>query len=390
MMTTKRDYYEILGVQKGASLDEIKKAYRNLALKYHPDRVSPDKKKEAEDRFKDISEAYAVLSDPQKRSQYDQFGHAGIDSRYSHEDIFRGADFGSIFEDLGFGGGGIFGDIFENLGIFGGGFSSRKRGGPRRGRDLEYEIEISFEDAAFGTKKTVNIPRYETCDVCKGEGARPGTKKTTCSTCGGRGQIMQSTGFFSISQTCPKCSGEGNIIKNPCVKCSGTGRMRITKKIEVKIPQGVDTGSRLRIQGEGEAGSKGGPRGDLYIYIHVREHAIFDRHGYDIICSMPISFTLASLGGEIEVPTLNGNVVMKIPEGTQSGRIFKLTGKGIKRLRGYGQGDQLVRVAVETPTRLNSEQKRILREFEKSCDSKVNPLVKSFMDKMKKVFRKES
>ncbi len=258
----------------------------------------------------------------------------------------------------------------------------------RRGRDLEYEIEISFEDAAFGINKTVSIPRQETCDTCKGAGARPGTKKSTCAHCGGRGQVMQSTGFFSISQTCPICRGEGSIIKNPCAKCAGSGRMRVTKKIEIKIPAGVDTGSRLRIHGEGEAGLKGGSRGDLYIYIHTKDHAIFDRHGYDIICDVPINFTLASLGGEIEIPTLNGNVVMKIPEGTQSGKVFRLAGKGIKRLRGYGQGDELVRVVIETPSRLNQEQKRILREFAKSCDAKVNPLAKSFMDKVKKIFKK--
>lgn len=386
-MTTKRDYYDILGVQKGASVDEVKRSYRNLALKHHPDRVPSDKKKEAEEKFKDISEAYAVLSDSQKRSQYDQFGHAGIDSRYSSDDIFKGADFSSIFEDLGFGDG-VLGGIFENLGVFGGGFSSRKRGGSQRGRDLEYEITISFEEAAFGVKKTVNILRDESCDICEGEGAKPGTKKTTCSSCGGRGQVMQSTGFFSISQTCPKCRGEGSVIKNPCVKCAGSGRDRITKKIEVSIPAGVDTGSRLRVNGEGEAGLKGGPRGNLYIYIHVKDHAIFDRHGYDIICNIPISFTTASLGGEIEVPTLNGGVVMKIPEGTQSGRIFRLAGKGIKKLQGYGQGDQHVRVIVETPTHLNSKQKQMLKEFELSCNDKVNPLTKSFMDNVKKLFKK--
>ena len=381
-MTTKRDYYDILGIQKGASVDEIKKAYRSLALKHHPDRVSHDKKKDAEDRFKDISEAYAVLADPQKRSQYDQFGHAGIDSRYSHEDIFRGADFSSIFENMGLG------DIFGDLGIFGGGFSSRRRGGPRRGSDLEYEIEVGFKEAAFGVEKTINIPRHETCTVCKGEGARPGTRKTKCAHCGGKGQVLQSAGFFSISQTCPICRGEGAIIKNPCVKCAGSGRNRVSKKIEVTIPAGVDTGSRLRIQGEGEAGLKGGPKGDLYIYIHVKDHGIFDRHGYDIICNVPIGFPTAALGGEIEIPTLNGNVVMKIPEGTQSGKIFRLQGKGIKRLRGYGQGDQLVRVSVETPTRLNSEQKRALGEFAKLCSDKVNPLSKSFVDKVKKLFGK--
>ncbi|MBU1007093.1 MAG: molecular chaperone DnaJ [Candidatus Omnitrophica bacterium] len=386
-MTTKRDYYEILGTQKGAGVDDIKKAYRSLALKHHPDRVSSDKKKEAEETFKEISEAYAVLSDPQKRSQYDQFGHAGIDSRYTNEDIFRSADFSSIFEGMG-GDGGIFGDIFENLGIFGGGFSSRRRSGARRGRDLEYEIEIEFKEAVFGTKKAINIPRQETCDTCKGEGARPGTKKTKCAHCGGKGQVIQSTGFFSVAQTCPICRGEGSIIKNPCVKCSGKGRNMVTKKLEVSIPAGVDTGSRLRIQGEGEAGLKGGPGGDLYIYIHVKNHAIFDRHGYDIMCDVPISFPVAALGGEMEIPTLNGNVVMKIPEGTQTGKIFRLAGRGIKRLRGSGQGDQMARVVVETPTRLNAEQKRILRGFADSCNDKVNPLSKSFMDKVKELFGK--
>lgn len=385
-MTTKRDYYEILGVQKGASPDEIKKVYRNLALKHHPDRVASEKKKEAEEQFKEISEAYAVLSDPQKRTQYDQFGHAGIDSRYTSEDIFKGADFSSIFEDLGFGGS-VFGSIFENLGVFGEGFSSsRRRGGARRGRDLEYEIKISFEDAAFGAKKTINIARYEICDTCKGEGARPGTKKTKCGTCNGKGQILQSAGFFSIQQTCPKCRGEGAVIKNPCVNCAGAGRAKLSKKLEVSIPAGVDTGSRLRISGEGEAGSKGGPRGDLYIYTHVKEHSIFERHGYDIICEVPINFPAAALGGEVEVPTLNGNVMMKIPEGTQSGKIFRLTGKGINRLRGYGIGDELVKVIVETPTHLNSEQKRALNEFAKTCNDNISPLAKSFMDKVKRIF----
>ncbi len=386
-MTTKRDYYEILGVQKSASIDEIKKVYRNLALKYHPDRVSPEQKKEAEEKFKEISEAYAVLSDTQKRSQYDQFGHAGIDSRYSAEDIFRGADFGSIFEDLGFGRS-IFEDIFDSFGIYGGGFSSKRRGWAKRGRDLEFEIEISFEDAAFGVKKTISVPRQETCDVCRGEGMRPGTKKTTCSSCEGRGQILQSTGFFSIRQTCPKCRGEGTIIKNPCVKCGGAGKTRIAKKIEVTIPAGVDTGSRLRMQGEGEAGSKGGPRGDLYIYLHVKQHDIFERRGYDIICEMPVSFPTVAMGGEIEVPTLNGNVMMKIPEGSQSGRVFRLAGKGIKRLQGYGYGDQLVKIVVETPTHLNAEQKRILQEFARSCNDNVNPLSRTFMEKVRKILGK--
>ena len=385
-MTTKRDYYDILEVQKAASVDDIKKAYRNLALKHHPDRVAPDKKKEAEEKFKEISEAYAVLSDSQKRSQYDQFGHAGIDSKYSSEDIFRNADFSSIFEDMGVGG-----DMFEEiLGSFGmfGGASQRRSHGPGRGRDLEFEMEISFEEAAFGTKKTINIPRHQTCDACNGSGAKPGTKKTNCPTCNGRGQVLYSAGFINVSQTCPKCRGEGSTIKNPCAKCDGAGKVRNTQKIEVTIPAGVDTGSRLRVQGEGDAGSRGGPSGDLYIYIHVKDHSIFQRHGYDIICEVPVSFTMAILGGDVEVPTLTGNVMMRIPEGTQSGRVFRLGGKGVKNLRGYGTGDQMVKVVVETPVRLNSEQKRLLKEFEKVSNGSINPLSQSFMEKVKRLFKK--
>ncbi len=234
----------------------------------------------------------------------------------------------------------------------------------------------------------MTVPRNETCSVCKGEGIKPGTKKSSCPTCKGKGQILQSTGFFSIRQTCPNCRGEGKIIKDPCIKCSGTGVYRATKKIEIAIPQGVDTGSRLRVQGEGEVGPRGGPRGDLYVYLHVKDHPIFERHGYDIICEVPVSFPLAALGGEIEIPTLNGNVLMKIPEGTQSEKVFRLAGKGIKRLKGYGMGDELVKIIVETPTRLNSEQKRALKEFSKTCNDKVNPLSKSFMDSIKNLFKK--
>ncbi len=385
-MTTKRDYYEILGVQKSASEDEIKKAYRSLALKYHPDRVTADKKKEAEEKFKEMSEAYAVLSDSQKRSQYDQFGHAGIDSKYSSEDIFKNADFSSIFEDMGFGGD-VFEEILSSFGMFGGSSHRRSRG-PGRGRDLEYEIEISFDEAAFGAKKTVNVPRNKTCDACNGSGAKPGTKKTTCNTCNGRGQVLYSTGFINVSQACPKCRGEGAIINNPCPRCDGAGKVRSSQKREISIPAGVATGSRLRVQGEEDSGARGGAAGDLYIYINVKEHPVFQRHGYDIICEVPISFPLAALGGEVEVPTLTGNVIMRIPEGTQSGRVFRLGGKGVKNLRGYGTGDQLVRVVVETPTHLNSEQKKILREYEKACNGSVNPMSASFMDKVKKIFNK--
>ncbi|MBU1912752.1 MAG: molecular chaperone DnaJ [Candidatus Omnitrophica bacterium] len=386
-MTTKRDYYEILGAPKNASVEDIKKAYRNLALKYHPDRVTPDKKKEAEEKFKEISESYAVLSDSQKRSQYDQFGHAGIDSKYSSEDIFRNADFSSIFEDMG-ASGDMFEEILGSFGMFGMGGGQRRGRGSGRGRDLEFEFEVSFEEAAFGTKKTISIPRQVLCDTCNGSGARPGTKKTNCPTCNGRGQVLYSAGFINVSQTCPKCRGEGSTIKSPCSKCDGAGKVRSTQKIEVTIPAGVDTGSRLRVQGEGDSGTRGGPSGDLYIYINVKEHPVFQRHGYDIICEMPISFPLATLGGEIEVPTLTGNVMMRIPEGTQSGRVFRLGAKGVKNLRGYGTGDQLVKVTVETPTHLTSEQKKFLREFERVCNGSVNPISQSFMDKVKRLFKK--
>lgn len=383
-MSTKRDYYEILGVSRNASPAEIKKAYRNLALKYHPDRVPSEKKKEAEEKFKEISEAYAVLSDEQKRAQYDQFGHAGIDSRYTYEDIFRGADFSSIFEDLGFGGS-IFEDFFESFNIFG---TRRSRKGPKRGSDIQYDLEITFEEAAFGVEKVVSAPRRETCSECKGTGSAPGTSLVKCSKCNGSGQIRIQHGFgFIFAQTCDRCKGTGEITKVPCVKCHGTGRVTVERKIRVRIPPGVQTGSRLRISGEGEVGLRGGPRGDLYILLYVRPHEIFSRDNNNIICEVPISFVLAALGGEIEVPTLTGKVKMKIPPGTQSGRIFRLRQKGIQDLHGQGRGDQLVRVIVETPTHLNNIQKRLLQEFAKASGEDVNPISKSFMEKVRKLFK---
>jgi molecular chaperone DnaJ len=382
---TKKDYYEILGLKKGASKDEIKKAYRNLALKYHPDRVPADQKKEAEEKFKEISESYAVLFDDQKRAQYDQFGHAGIDSRYSYEDIFRGADFSGIFEDLGFGGS-IFEDFFESFNIFGGG-GSRRRRGPRRGSDLQYDLEITFEEAAFGVEKTIVVPRHETCKDCRGTGAAKGSSTVKCSKCNGTGQIRTQHSFgFIIAQTCDKCRGAGEVIKTPCSKCRGSGRVAVERKIQVKIPAGVETGSRLRVSGEGEAGLKGGPRGDLYVAIYVRPHEIFSREDNHITCEVPISFVLAALGGEVNVPTLTGKVKMKIPVGTQSGKIFRLRGKGIKDLYGRGQGDQLVRIIVETPTHLNSTQKKALEEFAKVSGEEISPISSSFMDKVKKIW----
>lgn len=365
-MTTSRDYYEILGVDKRATIDEIKKAYRGLALKFHPDRVEQDKKKEAEEKFKEISEAYAVLSDEKKRSLYDQYGHAGIDQKYSTEDIFRGADFSNIFDELfgGRGGGGFGGSIFDEL--FGGGgseyFSGRGRSrGPRRGRDLQFKLEINLEEAAFGAEKTFQISRPELCTTCHGSGAKPGSKKTTCSYCAGKGQVIVSQGFFHLSQTCGKCGGEGKIITSPCPKCSGQGQVRFQRKITVKIPPGVDTGSQLRMRGEGEEAEGG--KGDLFVVIVVKKHHLFERNYNDLLCDVHVDVARAILGGEIDVPTLKGLVKMRIPEGTQSGRVFRLRDKGIPDLRSKSKGDELVRVIIDIPTHLSSEEKKLIEEF---------------------------
>jgi len=391
-MTTKRDYYEILGISKTASADEIKKAYRNLALKYHPDRVPADKKKEAEEKFKEISEAYEVLTDAQKKATYDQYGHAGVDSSFKQggftwqdfhhfddlKDIFGGFDLSDLFRGFGFES-----DSFEeSFGGFGGG----RRAGARRGRDLEYRIEISFEDAAFGAEKTIAIPRYEACGECGGSGAKPGSKVERCPACGGRGKVSSSSGFFNIVQACSRCGGEGSIIKTPCPACGGRGRVRAKKNLKVKIPAGVDSGSRLRVHDEGEAGEKGARRGDLYLEIHVRGHEIFERHGSDIVCEVPIDFVTAVLGGEVEVPTLEGKIMMKIPPGTQGGRVFRLRGKGIANLHDYGRGDQLVKVEIDVPADLTAEQKRALKEFAR-VSGNGGPLSKSFVEKMKRMFR---
>lgn len=385
-MSTKRDYYEVLGVGKGASLDEIKKAYRNLALQHHPDRVPAEKKKEAEERFKEISEAYAVLSDSQKRSLYDQYGHSGIDQKYAYEDIFKGADFGSIFGNTKGFGGGIFDEIFQDLGFDISGGASRRTGTRlRRGRDIQIEVDVSLEEAYSGVEKTITVPRYENCSTCQGSGAKPGSKKTTCSQCKGAGQIVMSSGFFQIRQTCPKCRGEGSLIGQSCTTCQGEGRMRITRKIEVKIPAGVDTESSLRVRGEGEAGTQG--HGDLYVLINVLSHPNFQRHNNDIISEVTIQLPMAILGGEVEVLTLEGKVKMKIPTGTQPGKIFRLKEKGMPDVHSYSRGDQLVRLNVEIPVNLTFQQRKLIEEFAAARGEENDGTKESFTDKVKKVFR---
>ncbi|MCM8795224.1 MAG: molecular chaperone DnaJ [Candidatus Omnitrophica bacterium] len=384
MMSAKRDYYEILGVKKNATLEEIKKAYREMALRYHPDRVPSEQKKEAEEKFKEISEAYAVLSDPQKRALYDQYGHSGIDQRYTYEDIFKGTDFSSIFEDLadfGFGGS-LFEDIFGDLGFDLFGRTTRRSTRFRRGRDLEISVEITLEEAAWGTEKTITLPRYENCSTCEGSGTKPGTKKIVCPKCKGTGRSVISSGFFQLTQNCPRCNGEGSIIQTPCPDCRGEGRSKVTRKIKVKIPPGVDTGSHLRIRGEGEAGTAG--RGDLYVIIEVKPHPVFERHNNDILTQITISLSKAILGAEVEVPTLNGKVKMKIPPGTQSGKIFRLKGKGIPDVHGRGIGDELIRVNVEIPSHLTHEQRRLIEEFARLSGEDIAK--ESFTDKIKKAF----
>jgi molecular chaperone DnaJ len=393
-MSTKRDYYEILGVKKSVTLDEIKKAYRELALRYHPDRVPAEQKKGAEEKFKEISEAYAVLSDASKRATYDEYGHAGVDQKYTYEDIMRGGQW-TGFEDIGLGEllkrfhsaftGGSFGfevdDAFDSF--FFGGEESKKRS-RRRGRDLQISVEITLEEAAKGIKKIINVPRYEVCSSCNGSGIKPGTKKITCSQCKGSGSLVMGSGGFYIQQPCSRCGGEGFIIPTPCLDCRGEGKTKIIRKIEVKIPAGVDTGSHLRLRGEGEAGSVG--RGDLHVIIEVAEHEIFQRHENNILTEITISLSKAVLGAEVEVPTLNGQVKMKIPAGTQSGGIFRLKEKGLPDLHGRGMGDELVRVNVQIPARLTTEQRKVMEEFARLSGEDISAK-ESFGDKIKKAFK---
>lgn len=366
-MNGKRDYYELLGIVRSAGEDEVKKAYRKLALQYHPDRNPGDK--QAEERFKEVSEAYQVLSDPQKRAQYDKFGHAAFG------DNGPGFDFNSGFED-------IFGDIF---GEFFGGAGARRRS-ESRGEDLRYNLTLSFEEAVSGVEKKIKIPRHGPCDTCRGTGAKAGTSPQTCPSCRGRGQVSFQQGFFSVSRSCSQCHGQGTFISDPCTICGGAGRVRKMHTLSVKIPAGVDNGSRLKLRGEGETAPARGVPGDLYVVIQVEPHPIFTRENLDILCDVPISFVQAALGAEIDVPTLDGKIKMKIPSGTQSGKVFRIKGKGVKDVHGYEQGDQHVLVLVETPTHLTARQKELLKEFAALGGEDINPLSKGFFDKVKQLF----
>ena len=372
----KRDCYEVLGVERNAEPDEIKKAYRRLALQHHPDKNSGDKA--AEEKFKELGEAYEILSDPQKRALYDEHGHAAFDRRAGG---YGGGGFHDPFEIFRevFGGGGIFEDLF------GGGRSDPSQ--PQRGNDLRYDMELTFEEAAHGCEKEITVSKPAACEACQGSGAEAGSRIRTCPSCGGRGQVVNSRGIFSIAQTCPHCQGAGRVLERPCKACRGEGRRERSSKITLRIPAGVDTGSRLRSAGNGEAGFRGGPPGDLYVVLHVKPHAIFQREGDDLLCEVPVSLVQAVLGAEIEVPALDGATNIKIPAGTQPGTMFRLKSKGIKNVQGYGRGDLHVRITVEVPTHLSPAQKAKLEEFAELCNGKESPMSQSFFEKAKKLFQ---
>lgn len=365
----KRDYYEVLGVSRDASDDDLRKAYRRLAMQYHPDRAQGDK--DSEEKFKELSEAYAVLSDPEKRSNYDRFGHAGVEAGF--------ADFGD------FGGfGDIFGDIFED---FFGGATTRRRSRARRGDDIGYDLDMTLEQAYDGFEREISIPRRETCEECEGTGQAPGSSRVTCPLCQGAGRLRQAQGFFSITRTCHRCGGSGSVVEQPCKRCKGEGRERRSRKIRITVPPGVDSGSRIRYRGEGEGGSYGGGNGDLYILITVKQHDFWGRDGDNLLCDVPISFAQAALGTQMEIPTLDGMSTLKIPAGTQTHKVFRIRNKGMPSLRGHGKGDLYVRIVVETPTKLNERQRKILEEFAKISGDEVHPLTKNFLDKFKEVFK---
>jgi molecular chaperone DnaJ len=380
MATDKRDYYEVLGIGRTATAEEIKRAYRKLAVKFHPDKNPDDP--HAEEKFKELGEAYDVLMDSDKRAAYDRFGHAA----FAQGSAGFGGGFHDPFEIFRevFGGGGFGGGIFETF--FGGG-AGQRTDDRRRGSDLRYDMEIKLEEAAFGAEKAIEIEKLDTCDKCHGTGAEPGSRRISCPTCGGRGQVISSRGFFHISQTCPRCHGAGGIIEKPCQKCRGEGRVERSSRIKLKIPGGIREGTRLRSAGNGEAGIGGGPAGDLYVVVHIKEHSIFHREGDDLYCDVPIPFSVAALGGEIDVPTLEGKANLKVPAGTQSGQMFKLRAKGISNVNGRSHGDLFARLIVEVPSRLNPEQRRKLEEFAALCGEENTPMRKSFFDRAKEFFK---
>ncbi|HYO70859.1 MAG TPA: molecular chaperone DnaJ [Archangium sp.] len=368
----KRDYYEVLGVQKNVSGQELKSAFRKVALQYHPDRNPGNK--EAEEKFKEASEAYEVLSDPERRARYDRFGHAGVGGAAGGDPFgggFQGVNINDIFGE-------IFGDIF-------GGRGGRGRVS-NRGADLRFNLEISFEEAAFGCRPKVPIPRPKKCDTCSGSGSKSGAAPKACGTCGGSGELRFTQGFFAVSRPCTDCSGTGAVVPDPCAKCRGSGKVPSEEVIEVNIPPGVDNGTRVRLGSMGEPGDRGGPPGDLYVTVIVREHSLFQREDYDVFCEVPISFTQAALGAKIDVPTLDGKVKMTIPEGTQSGKVFRLKGKGIPHLHSGQRGDQHVRVVVETPTGLTQKQRELLEKFADSSGEEVHPQSKNFFEKVRELF----
>ena len=382
-MAGKRDYYEVLGVSKSATADEIKKAYRKLAVKHHPDKNPGDHT--AEEKFKELGEAYDILMDDNKRAAYDRMGHAAFAQGTAGP---RGGGGGfhdpfDIFREV-FGAGG--GDVFEHFFGGGGGGGGQQSGGRQRGSDLRYDLQIRLEEAAFGCEKEIEINKLDACGKCSGSGAEPGSKVTTCPTCHGRGQVIASRGFFQVAQTCPRCRGTGQAIANPCKVCGGEGRMEGRSRIKLKIPAGIEDGSRLRSSRNGEAGMRGGPPGDLYVVIHIKEHAVFQRDEENLYCEVPIRFSIAALGGEVNVPTLEGKATLKIPAGTQGGTLFKLRGKGVPTLNSTSRGDLLVRVLVEVPSKLNSEQRKKLEEFSELCGDENTPLHKSFFEKAREWF----
>lgn len=374
----KRDYYEVLGISRGTSEEEVKRAYRKLAVKFHPDKNPDDP--HAEEKFKELGEAYDVLMDADKRAAYDRFGHAAFEQGGG----FRGGfhDPFDIFREVFGGGGGIGGGIFETFfGRVAGHAEDRQRGA-----DLRYDMQITLEEAAFGAEKEIEVRKLDACAKCGGNGAEPGSRSVNCPVCGGRGQVISSRGFFQVSQTCPRCSGVGHIVEKPCRECDGEGRLERSTRVKLKIPAGIADGSRLRSPRNGEAGIRGGPQGDLYVVIHLQEHKIFQRDGDNLYCEVPIPFSLATLGGEVPVPTLEGKANLKIPTGTQSGQMFKLRSKGIVHVNGRERGDLLVRVMVEVPTRLNAEQRAKLQEFADLCGEENTPLRKSFFERAKEFF----